>query len=273
VILGFRQLAVGICLGLAACSPNNLTNMTPTIEVETGINPDIVIALSNWIEETVSLLKSPEFESNFERASETYPQVYVSKTQDIIPSALLLTRLKTQDPHLSALWWPKTYVVLNGETSPRLNNRRGFGFEALRNAGAGPYPKNQIGTKTGEIELGRLHYARYTQGDIVEKSCAINTMTHEISHTLSDQTDRFWMHILDTETNVTPPRGVFEASYFIGIIAQCTYLENANRIAKSDFESCLATFSDPARSSRFRSIACDDFPDNKPITPQGRLKP
>ncbi|MEP4050997.1 MAG: hypothetical protein ABJN22_02005 [Litorimonas sp.] len=255
--------------------------MTPTIEVETGIDPDIVIgnvdaadqaALSNWIEESVSLLRSQEFESNFERASETYPQVYVSKTQDIIPSTLLLTRLKTEDPHLSALWWPKTYVVLNGKTSRRLSDQRGFGFQALRNAGAGPYPKNQIGTKTGEIELGRLHYARYTQGDIVEKSCAINTMTHEISHTLSDQIDRFWMHILDTETNVTPPRGVFEASYFIGIIAQCTYLENANRIAKSDFESCLATFSDPARSSRFRSIACDDFPDNKPITPQGRLK-
>lgn len=277
---GLQLLGVGISLSLAACS--NDTPAFPPIEIQSGIAPDIVIgdisprdkvALSQWIQETVELLKSTAFETNFMRASEIYPDVYVSKTQDIIPSALLLRRLKTQDPHLSAFWWPKTYVVLNGTPARRLEDRTGFGFDALRNAGAGPFPENEIGTKTGEIEVGRLHFARFTQGDIVEKSCAINTMAHEIAHTLSDKADKFWMHILDSEKGVTPPRGVFEASYFIGSIAQCTYLENVGRIEHAGFESCMLTFSDPAAASRFRSLACDDFPYETPITPSGRLQP
>ena len=81
------------------------------------------------------------------------------------------------------------------------------------------------------------------------------------------------MHILDTEDNVTPPRGVFEASYFIGIVAQCTYLEKVGRIETQDFANCMTTFSDPSNSSRFRSIACDDFPGNTPITPRNRILP
>ena len=283
--LGFRLLGVGISLGLAACSndaPTSPPDTTIKVETISGIHPNIVVgsveqddrdALSNWIEEAIALLKSPAFEANFIRASAIYPDVYVSKTQDIIPSALLLTRLKTEDPRLSSLWWPKTYVVLNGKTATRVEDRTGFGFDALRNAGAGPYPEDEIGTKTGEIELGRLHLARFTQGDVVEKSCAMNTMTHEIAHTLSEKPNRFWMHILDSEKNVTPPRGVFEASYFIGVIAQCTYLENEGRISIYEFESCILTFSDPAAASRFRSLACDDFPNEKPISPSGRLHP
>jgi len=100
-----------------------------------------------------------------------------------------------------------------------------------------------------------------------------NTIVHEISHTLSDRVGIFWMHILDTEDNVTPPPGVFEASYFTGIVAQCTYLEKAGRITASGFQNCLTTFSDPASSSRFRSIACDDFPGDTPITPSNRISP
>lgn len=276
-------LGMSLCL-LTACSNEPINPMTVsavTSEPSKSIHPNIVIgetapedvdALSQWIEEAIALLQSPKFEKNFIRAGSLYPDVYISKSQDIISTSLLLRRLKTDDPYLSALWWPQTFVVLNGETAVRSQNRRGFGFEAPRNAGAGPYPPNQIGTATGEIELGRLHFARYTQGDVVEKSCAMNTMVHEISHTLSDRTDVFWMHILDTEDGVTPPRGVFEASYFVGIIAQCTYLEDAGRIDPSGFEACMRTFSDPASASRFRSMACDDFPTGTAITPENRIK-
>lgn len=278
-------LGLGLALCLAACSNEMTAPAAPSLaasEPAKGISPNIVIgdvppkdadALTQWIAEAVALFQSSKFESNFIRASALYPEVYVSKSQDIISTSLLLRRLKTEDSYLSALWWPKTFVVLNGETAVRSDTREGFGFEALRNAGAGPFPVGEIGTPTGEIELGRLHFARYTEGDVVEKSCAMNTMIHEISHTLSDRPDIFWMHILDTEDNVTPPQGVFEASYFIGSVAQCTYLENAGRVDASGFEACIRTFSDPASASRFRSIACDDFPDGTSISPENRIKP
>ena len=282
MIIGFRHLCVGVSFALAACSNEPPAPLSLKADKISGIHPDIVAgdveladkaALSSWIDETTALMTSPAFESNFKRASLTYPQVYVSKTQDIISSDLLLTRLKTEDPRLTALWWPKTYVVLTGERAKRLQNRGGFGFEAIRTASAGPIPDTETEPTTGQITLGRLHFARYVRGDTVEKSCAINTMAHEISHTLSDKADIFWMHILDSQRETTPPRRIFEASYFIGSVAQCTYLENIGRIAAPEFESCMLTFSDPSQSSRFRSRACDDFPDDKPISGAGHLNP
>lgn len=278
-----RHCALGLSVGLSNCNeqpvkePVSVENHS---EKPTGIRPNIVVgdidpqhqtALMQWIDEAVSLLKSPEFEANFKRASQIYADVYVSKTQDVIKSERLLGRLKTNDPSESALWWPKTYVILSGAPATRSSDRNGFGFEADRTAAARPYPTHSNITKTGEIELGQLHFARYTHGDAVEKSCAINTMVHEISHSLSDREDQFWMHILDSEENVTPPRGVFEASYFIGVIAQCTYLQSIGRMTKADFHACMLTFSDPDNSSRFKSLACDDFPNNTAITPSGRL--
>ena len=277
-------------LGLAGCTAQSEKDpalpipikASPINTAETGIRPHILAgdvpakdqtALKQWIEETITLMQSPSFEANFQRASDLYPQVYISKTQDIIPSEKLLERLKTQDPHRRALWWPKTTVVLSGEAAVRSPNRLGFGFEASRRAATRPNPLGQAPAQSGQIELGRLHFARYTRGDPVEKSCAINTMAHEISHTLSDRADQFWMHILDSQANVTPPSGVFEAGYFVGTVAQCSYLQSIGRIAEAEFDLCLLTFSDPDISSRFKSTACDDFPKGKAITPAGRLFP
>ena len=276
-------ILAGTALTLTACSDDIAENTpAPAAKTNTGINPHILAgdiapadkaAVSAWIDEAVALFKSPAFERNFKRASVRFPDVYVSETQDIIPSDLLLTRLKTQDPRNTGLSWPKTFVVLDGASAPRSLNRSGFGFDGSRKAAAGPFPSDAVETKTGQIEIGRLHLARYTQGDLVEKSCALNTLVHEISHTLSETPDKYWMHILDSQRGVTPPRGTFEASYFIGVVAQCTFLENKGRIDPADFESCMATFSDPTAASRFRSSACDDFPGNTPITPGARLSP
>lgn len=267
----------GAALALVACSKNTPESPPVSAKVNSGLNPQILVgdidpadkeALTAWIDEALALFKSPDFETNYRRASLSFPQVFVSKTEDIIPSALLLKRLKTEDPHMTGLWWPKTTVVLDGEPASHAQDRFGFGFKGSRKAVAGPHGDR---AKTGQIEIGRLHLARYTEGDAVEKSCALNTLVHEISHTLSDTPGAYHMHILDSQRGVTPPRGIFEASYFIGVVAQCTYLETIGRTVPSEFESCILTFSDPALSSRFRSSACDDFPAGKPISPQGRL--
>ena len=277
-----------LCFGLAI---SGCGAPTPNIEVPvdtrvSGIQPHIVAgeipledkpAVEAWIAESIAVLQSPEFDANYAAASTLYPNVYVSKTQDIISSARLLDRMKLNDPVRDDYWWPKTYVTLKGERAARTADRLGFGFEGNRKAAAGPYPANTAPALTGEIELGRLHLARYRRGDAVEKSCAINTMVHEISHTLSDKPGQFWMHILDSEDNVTPPAGVFEASYFIGVAAQCTYLQSVGRVSAAGFHACLLTFSNPSEphgtSARFRSRACDDFPGDKPVTPSGRLAP
>ncbi len=265
--------------GLVKTTPPSDEVVKPAVSHHSGIHPNLKTGdmppedaadVSRWIDDAVSLMQSPEFEANFRRASALYPKLFVSRKEDMVASETVLARLKTQDPRLPALWWPEAFVVLIGEPAARSSDLKGFGFEASRKAGAGPLSGNPA---AGEIELGRLHFARYTRGDVVEKSCALNTMVHEISHTLSEKPGEFWMHILDSEDRVTAPSGVFEASYFIGTVAQCTYLQSAGHILAKGFEDCLMTFSDPRSGSRFKSLACDDFPGSKPITPQGRLSP
>jgi len=282
VRFGLWRLIAAAAFILTACSQETIEEASPSVNPATGVNPQIFVgdvdpadkaALSAWIKEAVELLKSPAFEKNFNRASAAFPAVYVSKTEDIIPSALLLQRLKTEDPLRAGLSWPETYVVLHGKAAVREPDRSGFGFKGSRKAAAGPNPQEPAPQSTGQIEIGRLHLARYIHGDAVEKSCALNTIAHEISHTLSETPDKYWMHILDSQRGSNPPRGVFEASYFVGVVAQCTYLETNGRITASAFNNCLLTFSDPSQSSRFRSAACDEFPSGKPITPDGRLSP
>jgi len=250
--------------GVVGCSePATLTVQKPESDMAPprGLHPNIkpgdvsaddAASLSLWIQDAITLLQSPEFKSNFQRASLRYPELFVSRKEDLVPAATVLARLHLRDPGTPNLWWPETHVSVTGKTAVRSLDQTGFGFEGSRNAGAGPKPGQ---SKLGEIELGRLHLARYTQGDTVEKSCALNTMVHEISHTLSERPGQFWMHILDSEDNVTAPNGVFEASYFIGTVAQCTYLQTSGRISQSELQDCMMTFSDPSAGSRFKSLA------------------
>jgi len=262
--------------GFAACTPE--TKPAEQIPAKTiGFHPNIVTGENNtednailqeWINISISTLQSSTFETNLDRAAQRYPKVWVSRSRDAMPTANLRDVMHTDSPYQPALWWPETSVKLIGKTAVRLPDRSSHGFSGSRIATTGPKTETK-----GEIELGRVHFARYAQGDIVERSCAINTMAHEISHTLSNRKDVFWMHILDSGKDGNPPAGMFETSYLIGTIAQCSFLQDQNRIKSEGFFDCLLTFSDPVSGSRFRGRACDDFPDGKSITPAGRLNP
>ena len=153
--------------------------------------------------------------------------------------------------------------TLEGETAIRDADTSAHGFSGSRHASTGAGP-DQV---TGHIRLGRVHLARYKSDNLVERSCAINTMAHEISHTLSERKTEFRMHILDSGPENRPPDGIIEASYLIGSAAQCSYLEIHGRIRSDALLSCFQTFSDPTKASRFRSLACDDFSNQDLIRP------
>ncbi|WP_427454545.1 hypothetical protein [Litorimonas sp. WD9-15] len=235
-------------------NPPEISAFSPDIRLGAPNSPEAEL-LQNWIETTTSTLTSAPFENNLSRVAERYPQVWVSRTRDAMQTAELRDVLHADDSLFPSLWWPKTSVVLRGDETTDLA-RTGADTE----------------TK-GEIEIGRMHYRRYTEGDMVERSCAINTLAHEISHTLSDRADEFWMHFLDTAARDNAPPNMYQASYLVGTVAQCTWLQEQERVAENEFFDCLLTFSDPSSGSRFRSRACNDFPNDKPVTPEGRLDP
>lgn len=251
---------IGLCLTACAAeseisvNSSNPPGFSPNIRVDAPYDAESKL-LKSWIETTTSTLTSAKFERNLLRVADRYPQVWVSRARDAIPTIQLRNVLHTNDNRVPSLWWPETFVVLRGDETTDFA---------------------RTGAKTdiiGEIEIGRLHYKRYTDGNFVERSCAINTLAHEISHTLSDRADKFWMHILDTGPRDEAPPNMYQASYLIGTVAQCTWLIEQERIGQDGFFDCLMTFSDPLLDSRFRSRACDDFPDDTPITPDRRIDP
>jgi len=251
-------ILIGLCLTACAAESETSVNSStppgfaPNIRVDAPDDAESKL-LQSWIETTTSTLTSAKFERNLLRVADRYPQVWVSRARDAIPTTQLRDVLHADDNRVPSLWWPETIVALKGDQTTDL---------ARTGAGTGI---------TGEIEIGRLHYTRYSDGNLVERSCAINTLAHEISHTLSDRADKFWMHILDTDPRDEAPANMYQASYLIGTVAQCTWLQERERIGQDGFFDCLMTFSDPRLDSRFRSRACDDFPGDTPITPDGRI--
>ena len=240
--------------GTSGFTPNIQTDISDTSEAQ---------VVQAWIDETQTVLQSSQFETNMMKLSNRYPSVWISRAHDTLPTKRLMSVLKTDYSTLPGLRWAKSSVTLEGETPIRDADNSAHGFSGSRHASTGAGP-DQV---TGHIRLGRVHLARYKSDNLVERSCAINTMAHEISHTLSERKTEFRMHILDSGPENRPPDGIIEASYLIGSAAQCSYLEIHGRIGSDALLSCFQTFSDPTKASRFRSLACDDFSNQDLIRP------
>jgi hypothetical protein len=111
------------------------------------------------------------------------------------------------------------------------------------------------------INVNRELLKRWMSTDPVMRACAVNTMSHEISHTISRSSERYLPAFTDTdvgqEARETPP-----ASYLTGNIALCSYLINEGRINKSALKSCVAIWYKPGG---FQNKRCDDFPGNAAV--------
>lgn len=110
------------------------------------------------------------------------------------------------------------------------------------------------------IRLRRSLLDRWRSTDPVVKGCAINTMAHEISHTISRDPHRYYPAFTDTgEANAEARNGVV-ASYFVGDLALCTSLVRSGRIASQDVAQCVPIWYAPGglQSGRCYAFGPDD---------------
>ena len=121
-------------------------------------------------------------------------------------------------------------------------------------------PNSRKKTLPPKMRIGRVHLDRFVTGNVLEKSCAINTLAHEISHTLGSSPTNLQSYFLDIPEG-KEPEGVPVASYLVGTIAQCTYLEEKGRIESNQFTECVKLFV----PQPFPSKLCDDYPDGVKI--------
>lgn len=209
--------------------------------------------LGRLLEEAYAVLRSSDFRQALEATADDYPAVYARRSdQDASPADIAW---------IVALERPGArFTPAQVEVTDDLTGALGAAGEGV---GAGRY---------SDIVIGREVLARYASPDVVERSCAINVAAHEYSHTISLLPLAFSVAFTDTtgaQEQIRDRRDPSTpvASYLIGAVAQCTWLQQQGRIGQGDVRACIATFGVQA----FNWSRCGQFRDGGPVAPREGL--
>lgn len=210
-------------------------------------------AVKAWIAEATEILKSPAFEQNLRALPSSIQRIYLRAgdlgSRDDLANIVTLKR--------AGLRVVPSPLALVGGT-----------HDATATAGWTGDPFGD-GDSSTSVSLGRAHLKRWLSGNAVTRSCAINTMSHELSHLIS--TDAVQLHHALTDTGQTAPAGAVQAigSYLVGTTAQCTWLAKHMRIKPQDVTACVAVFG----TLNFNSDRCEQFDDSEPVVERTGLYP
>lgn len=220
---------------------------TPPVYLDAVANDDERRLLNRLIREAHTVLRSPAFRTNMAAMGGLHPKIFVGTALPEVDAARVLKILAGQEPGTR---WIRVPVALIGDES--------FGAPGdLFNYQARTGPVGRNGDEPdGSMSLGRINLRRYrNQTDVVERSCAVNTMAHEITHTMSSHPTRYRYVFSDTGTGAGTDPNVPVASYLVGSVAQCTYLQQQRRITAAQVPACVAVFG----TRSFNNLRCDDF--------------
>jgi hypothetical protein len=242
-VLGLASI-IGIALGTTALLAQTFDIRPPRPEHE---------AVRVWIDEVTALLRSDALASNLKVLDATYGKVELTTGKTVTKPSELTQLLRLQATAYPQLAYRPAVVVLTGSGVPDPSRDSGFGN--TENASASVMPVNYRNPVL-RMAIGRVHLDRYLHGNQVERSCAINTMAHEITHTLTDKPGPPFIYFF---TDDAPPGSTAVATLLVGAVAQCTFLRNAGRIATdAQLTSCVAKF---GTVQPFKSNSCNDYTD------------
>ena len=217
--------------------------------------------VERWLAETRQILTSDRFHENLRAIQSAHPRIWLSQWERYRTPAQLSQILRLQDPQRAGAWWVPTSLALVGAHGRDTSWDSGYSSDGNLDAANGWTGYEEDGRSAGAMRIGRVHYDRYANGNQVERSCAVNTLAHEISHTLSHTPRQYLEYFIDTGGSGPERPGEPYASYLIGSLAQCTYLQNHGRIQASQIGACVTLFG----VDRFNSNSCNDFPDGTPV--------
>jgi len=127
--------------------------------------------------------------------------------------------------------------------------------------------------KTASMALGRGNlYINWVTKDEVHRSCGINTVVHEMSHLIfagGKPVEHGSQLVLDQGAAAGAAPGDAVASYLIGTVAQCTWLQKRSRVPPEGLQDCIAVFGHRG----FNSLRCDKFSNGEPVKPRNGLPP
>lgn len=227
-------------------------DQSPVRHVDGGASDVERAVARELLDEAYGVLRSESFRRNLLELEDSYPAVYASRAAGEIP-------LRQVADLVASSAWGSRYAPLQlslvGGDSPDDPERE--------LAAAGGYV--DTGVYAG-MALGRAHLVQYRSEDLVDRSCALNVAAHELAHTISTTPFFFTNAFTDTRLSEAAIRGRENAttpvgSYFIGAVAQCTWLEQRGRIRPGGFRPCLEVFG--VRQLNWRR--CRSFGDGRPV--------
>jgi hypothetical protein len=242
--IGYTKVGVaGLGFIAASVGAQNLyTGRGPEFYVSPTSSEAEATDLQRWIGQTSAVLGSTEFARNIGLIVDANKDVSLGGS---VAKQSVLEQLIRDDG--SPYRYHRTAITLVGDQ----NDASAF---------TGHVGEQSNGTFTIASRLGRRHLARFRSTDPVERSCAINTMAHEMSHTIVNH-PTWSQYVLEDGTGVGGATPI--ASYVIGTVAQCTYLESLGRIPKAGLANCVAAFG----KSEFFNNRCGNYAAGQEVKP------
>lgn len=218
-------------------------SQTPDVSVDAGLSAADQRDMKDIIDTSIAILRSDQFLANARALKATYPKVYIGPytTQRDLEAAVQLLR----SPSPGWGYGPTRLAVQPGRSGAATSNY-------------GERPRTNL-----HIYVNNLPLTNWRAANRVQKSCAINTVAHEISHTLLKDPRGYFPVFTDGNGAAAASRkNGTTGSYLIGQLAQCTYLQNVNRISADQVKQCIPVF---YATPVFAHRRCDDYNETEPV--------
>lgn len=209
-------------------------------------SPGEAAALAALLDQAYGVLRSAEFRDNLLALQARYPAVYARASEQDADVARIARIVGLEQ-------WGARYAPVRVSVVDGLD----WALAAAGDGGNGRY---------SGMEVGRAVLGAYASDDLVTRSCAVNVAAHEYAHTISLTPVGFVIAFTDTEEDENRIRNRRHpatpvASYLIGAVAQCTWLQRAGRIGKADVPACAQVFGVQA----FNWDRCGLFANGEPV--------
>lgn len=252
LFLGAFSLAFGSCMD--ALGEPSEAGPSLRYSVSGTVTEDERRLISELASEAYSVLRSPEFRRNLAALEKRHPTVFVRRGQRDRP---LTEVIEGVTGGWGTTRYPPVRIILVGTDDPD--------SEDYQWVGAGEPP---LGVGSVPVRIGRGILADYRNADRVTRSCAVNTLAHELTHAVSSTPVIFTRAFEDTRRGDEGVVGRSDpdsalATYLVGSVAQCTWLASKGRIQAWAVPDCVDVFG--YRSFNWRR--CSAFPAARKIRP------
>ncbi|MBA4792322.1 MAG: hypothetical protein H2041_01505 [Phenylobacterium sp.] len=224
------------------------------LKVAEDLPPAVRADLLDAAQTAYGLFDTPQFAQALAAGAGGQP-IYISRDRRAGSVAEVLERLRSEGRFLPV----RLVLMTQGEANAAWHYAAGGGVGYF--------------TQDGEIHLPPEVAAQWRAEDPVVRSCALNTLAHEIAHTVSVSPFVFTPAFTDTSLDAPtiPGRRPGESpigSYLIGSAAQCAWLARQGRIEDAELGACVEVFGAAGFNDR-----CAAFGGGEPVRERAGLPP